>query len=64
MHIHFIEYKCFHKYQIFFIQGKYISLNIKMIKYKYVLIECIYILLNINFFINIKYFSLNVNINY
>ena len=28
----------------------------------YILIECIYILLNINVYINFKYFSLNVNI--
>ena len=62
--MYFIEYKCFHKYQIFYIRCKYISLNIKMIKYKNILIECIFILLNINVFINIKYFSLNVNILY
>ena len=35
MHIHFIEYKCFHKYQIFFIQCKYILLNINFIFAKF-----------------------------
>ena len=29
MHVYLIKYKCFHKYQIFFIEDKYILLNIK-----------------------------------
>ena len=64
MHIYFIEYKCFHNYPIFFIECKYILFNIKVIKHKYILIQCIRILLNINVLINIKYFSLNANIFY